>query len=408
MNRKIINQKEQLKNIQTQFHTLLKQNSIDQSPAIKEFENILFSNNLDLKSLKGQYANLSENEQSIINKIFFEISTGKNISQLTKHYSESTEKTTLNPVKVVVLNLNPSLEIHLSSDDFQLVNTVSNGKGGIIATAFATSGLQPSLLCGFYAGQTGHLAEAILQSIGISNILSIDPENEGETRTGILWQGFDYPSTGLICKSGTVDQNTGSKLLDELDQKIQEEIDSLQTDEYLPIIIAGSLPPGLPQDFMSQLITRLETNSKVRVLLDASRHYLTEGLKGKPYMVKINIDEANALATSNSQEKLDLNQSDEIIKARFKDLFPDIKHVVITQGGQETVYLDLGTDSIHRIQPSNITVVDVDGAGDTMDASLAMDLTHGDNHLAAVQRAVEVGTDSASKEAGVFGNLQIQ
>ncbi|MDP8245921.1 MAG: hexose kinase [Candidatus Hinthialibacter antarcticus] len=80
------------------------------------------------------------------------------------------------------------------------------------------------------------------------------------------------------------------------DELVEQLLSSLGTDDY--VVISGSLPPGLPDDYYYNLIEQCRMCGALTIL-DASGPALMRGAKSHPYAVKINQEEAEELSGRN-------------------------------------------------------------------------------------------------------------
>ena len=69
------------------------------------------------------------------------------------------------------------------------------------------------------------------------------------------------------------------------------------------VALCGSLPAGLPEDFYAVLID-IAKNHGVPAILDSSGKALEQGLRGDPFMIKPNLDEAAELVGSRDEDTI--------------------------------------------------------------------------------------------------------
>ena len=158
-------------------------------------------------------------------------------------------------------------------------------------------------------------------------------------------------------------------------------------------ILSGSLPPGAPADFFAQLVELIQSHG-ARALLDTSGEPLRLGCGARPYLVKPNADEAQAL----TGEPI----NDDVSARRAAMFFLD--------QGIELVALSLGAEGLllssrsqsARARPPLVRALNPVGAGDALLAGIAWALEQGLG-LAELARwgvasgtaaAIRVGTDS--------------
>src|SRR5690606_17132672 len=78
---------------------------------------------------------------------------------------------------------------------------------------------------------------------------------------------------------------------DTVDQAVEAVIRGRKTGSY--VVVAGSLPPGVEPERYRAVIRRLKTGGPVA--LDAGGPALAEGIKGRPDVVKPNVEELESL-----------------------------------------------------------------------------------------------------------------
>ena len=156
------------------------------------------------------------------------------------------------------------------------------------------------------------------------------------------------------------------------------------------LILSGSAPPGVPDDFYAELID-IARRSNVKAALDASGVHLKEGLTAGPFLVKPNVVELSGLK---GREFL---TREEILHSA-KSLINSSTNVVIVSMGRAGC---IGTDGKHAWQatPPEIPFVSAVGSGDSMLAAAMDALLSG----ADIPDALRVGTAAGAANAMTFG-----
>ncbi len=161
-------------------------------------------------------------------------------------------------------------------------------------------------------------------------------------------------------------------------------------------ILSGSLPPGAPSDFFAQLVELIQACG-ARALLDASGEPLRLGCMVRPYLVKPNADEAQALTGT----PIDDDKSARRAAMFFLD--QGIELVALSLGAQGLLLAARG--KFVRARPPLVRALNPVGAGDALLAGIAWALEQG-LALAEMARwgvasgtaaAMRVGTDSAAR-----------
>ncbi|MBL7210085.1 MAG: 1-phosphofructokinase [Dehalococcoidia bacterium] len=149
------------------------------------------------------------------------------------------------------------------------------------------------------------------------------------------------------------------------------------------LVLAGSVPPGIPDDIYAQLIE--EANKKgVRTVLDSDDQWLREGIRAKPTIIKPNVHEAEDL--------LGVELKDEAAIARaVKTLIAQgIEVAAISRAGKGLI---IGNDDkLLKVVPPRVEISSTVGAGDSTIAALVLKLSQGDGIEEACRFAVAAGT----------------
>ncbi len=142
---------------------------------------------------------------------------------------------------------------------------------------------QPSLALGWVGGGAGKTLEDGLNSIGIkTDFVWVD----GETRTNTVVQEEANDWYMLVNEIGPhIPPGAIEEMIGKTDRYAHSE------DLW---IVAGSLPPGVPEDFFANIIRMLKAKG-VRVLFDATAEGLTLGVNEVPWLLYPEVTEAERL-----------------------------------------------------------------------------------------------------------------
>ncbi len=232
----------------------------------------------------------------------------------------------------------------------------------------------PTIAFGFLAGETGLLVQKALDNEGIPYHFEHVP---GQTRINVvLVEDATGAQTGLFGPGPLV----GREHLARLEQLLAFWLPSGRV-----LVLAGSLPPGVPQDAYAGLI-RLAHARGVRTILDTSGAALRLGVEACPYLIKPNVAEAEEL---------------------LGRPLPDLPAVV--QGARElagrgcaAVVISLGAEGAVCVQgerawwavPPPVERRSHVGAGDSLVAGLAVALARGEDVVAGLRLGVAAGAAS--------------
>jgi len=170
------------------------------------------------------------------------------------------------------------------------------GKGVNVARTVKALG-QPVVVTGLVGGRTG---QQILEGLGRENILNdfVRIADESRTSTAVI-----DPTT----MSQTEVIEYGPLVAEEELAALTEEIDHLAKGARY-VVLAGSLPRKVPEDYYAQVI-RLIAKRRCYVALDTDGEPLRRGVKAKPWLVSPNIREAEDLVGH------EFNGEDDIVEA---------------------------------------------------------------------------------------------
>lgn len=126
-------------------------------------------------------------------------------------------------------------------------------------------------------------------------------------------------------------------------------------------VLAGSLCPGLPENFYRNLTLALKDREK-KVVVDTSGEALRHAVEAAPDLIKPNIHELGMLTG------LSLATTKDVIEAARSLLNKGIRQVVVSMGAQGACFVT--RDSILVAVPPEIAITSTVGAGDAMVAGL--------------------------------------
>jgi len=263
---------------------------------------------------------------------------------------------------IYTLTLNPAVdrELTVSAMEFDSVLRASEARVDFGGKGFNVSRLlrgmnESSIAVGFLGGNAGELLQKGLQSLGIGTDF-VWVSEETRTNVSIVTQSHDH----------YIKVNEKGPLVDETKQKeLLDKIDSLAVrgDWW---VLAGSLPPGVADDFYARIVNVLNRH-EAQAILDTSGKSLKIGCAEKPYLVKPNTEEAHALTG------LPMETPSEIAAAAAEIRGIGAQNVVVSMGNAGALLHTLeGTWLTHspKIKEKNPI-----GAGDSMVGGLVWALT---------------------------------
>jgi 6-phosphofructokinase 2 len=149
------------------------------------------------------------------------------------------------------------------------------------------------------------------------------------------------------------------------------------------LILAGSVPPGVPADIYRQLIETAK-ESGIKTVLDSDNKWLKEGIKAKPNVIKPNVHEA--------EELLEIQLRDEaaIIDAVKALVSKGIEVATISRGKDGLIVAT--KEKVLKVTSPQVEVRSTVGAGDSAIAGLVLKLSQGQGIEEASQWAAAAGT----------------
>jgi len=296
----------------------------------------------------------------------------------------------VNRKNVATVTLNPAIDHTIFVSTFtpnglnraEAVEYHIGGKGINVSKVLSKLGCS-SVALGFL-GRNALFFEEELNAVGIETDFV---EVLGRTRTNI--KVIDRSS------SGCTEINEPGPFVDTASwENLVKKVTSWAGNcEY--VVIAGSLPPGLPPDSY-QLLIREVKKQGAKPVLDAEGEALKRGLEAVPFMTKPNIHELEGLIgkqlAGNKEEMLSVCQ--ELVST-------GISVVVISMGSEGSIYAD--KDGVFRVYPLKLEVKNTVGAGDAMVAGLIHGMSKG---LQAEKLAAFGAAVSACQIVDDFGRLE--
>ena len=287
---------------------------------------------------------------------------------------------------IYTLTLNPAVdrELTVPAMEFDSVLRASESRVDFGGKGFNVSRLlkgmeEPSTAVGFLGGNAGELLQNGLQSLGIGTDF-VWVAGETRTNVSIVTQTHDH----------YIKVNEKGPLVDADKQKeLLEKIDSLakQGDWW---VLAGSMPPGVADDFYARIVNVLKKH-EANAILDTTGEALRLGCAEKPYLIKPNAEEVHALTG------MPVDSTTEIAAAAAELRKMGAENVVISMGKAGALMQSAEETWLTRspkIQEKNPI-----GAGDSMVGGLVWALTQG----IALKESLGWGVASGAATASLSG-----
>jgi 1-phosphofructokinase len=248
------------------------------------------------------------------------------------------------------------------------------GKGINVSLVLRELGEETTAL-GFAAGFTGEALETELNRFGV--LTDFVRLSEGMTRINVKL-GTHAAETEINAPGPAVPAEALEALLDKLDR----------LGEGDTLVLAGSVPPSLPRDLYGRILKRLDDRG-IRFVVDAEGETLTATLPFRPFLIKPNRAELEALVGH------PLPTEEALKSAAFSLCEAGARNVLISLGGDGALLLD-EYGGLHAAPAANIRPVSTVGAGDSMVAGFLAGVSHGYDY--ALKLGIAAGGATASVE----------
>lgn len=169
-------------------------------------------------------------------------------------------------------------------------------------------------------------------------------------------------------------------------QYLIRKIASLTQDDFL--VLAGMVPPSLPQDIYSTFFANFKDQNIPRVIVDAPADQFKYVLKYHPFLIKPNRQELSEYL------KLELKDAESIIDACHRLQEEGARNILVSLGQFGAIFMDENHHP-YRIAAPNGHLIDKTGAGDSMIAGFLADYITNHSLESAAYMAVATGSATA-------------
>lgn len=287
---------------------------------------------------------------------------------------------------IKTVTLNPAVDKTVGINNFRVgeVNRISSvrldagGKGiNVSKTIKALDGC--SIATGFLAGRNGEYIKDFLDRMQVPHDFIFV---NGETRTNLKVVDRQNKTNTDMNEPGLIEVTEED--LGRLENKIFSDMNKEDI-----LILSGSVSSGVPVGIYREWTARANKTG-IKVLLDADREYLEEGIKARPYLIKPNIEELERLLNRR------LGDMKEIVCAGRSLLDTGIETVVVSLGADGAVFFH-GEHAIYA-EGIKVEVKSTVGAGDAMVAALALAIEKSYPFEKTAALSVAAGTAAAASE----------
>lgn len=246
---------------------------------------------------------------------------------------------------------------------------------------------------GFLGGAAGEECESGLAALGIPLTIV---RTRSDTRANLEIIARDGTVTEILEPGGGVTDGEVERLLSACGELFAESGEGTQ------VALSGSLPPGAPHDFYSELI-RVAHAYGCRVLLDTSGEALRQALSASPDLVKPNRSEASWFAGRS------ISNADAALEVAKLMTAAGAKAAAISLGVDGIVWTDSSCADSLVGQPPPVSGRSTVGCGDAALAGFAVGLDRGWSNEESLRLAVACGTANCLAESpGLVDPMEVE
>lgn len=295
--------------------------------------------------------------------------------------------------KIITVTPNTAIDFFIEvdslseQDNIQARNSLEFSCGKGVNVAKAVTSLDIPVTClGFVGCQSLPAFDALNSSLLMTDFTLC----QGKTRTNIT---VFASSENREIHIRTAGFNIAIEDCKTLLKKLENYIESGDI-----VVLSGSLPNGTPEHFYQTLINLCHSQSAI-VFLDSSGSALLAGLSAKPYLIKPNQQELEAIAGKA------LPNEAAIVDAAHSLIDQGITWVYVSRGEKGVIIVSKNSVTSAYIDTLPYPVVSHIGCGDAMVAGLAVAILKGFELETIIKTGISCATANLfSLEPGQFDN----
>ena len=231
---------------------------------------------------------------------------------------------------------------------------------------------------GFVAGTNGTLLESALQKMGVAT--DFVTLREGQTRINVKLYG----------DAETQLNAPGAAVSDEDTQRLERRLSRLVTADDV-VCLCGSLAPEMPANTYRKLLKQLHKMGVTHTVVDTAGKALSEALAERPWLIKPNREELEALVGR------ELNDQIQVVAAAETLMMMGAQNVLVSMGGAGAVLCAADGQRLFLPTPSG-QVIGTVGSGDSMVAGFVTGWLRYGDLTRALQLGVACGSATAFSE----------
>ncbi|HEX9779643.1 MAG TPA: 1-phosphofructokinase [bacterium] len=286
--------------------------------------------------------------------------------------------------RIITLTMNPSLDewVTLASLRTGELNRAGGfirhpgGKGINVSRVVRELGGATAALA-VIGGEDGRIFRALMERVGVPcRYVDVD----GATRN-------NYKVRTRRPSALTEINTAGPRVPARARRQVERELDRLCAGGAC-LVASGSLPPGVPASWYRAIIRRARRR-RIPVVLDASGRALELGLQARPWMIKPNRHEAEALLGER------LSSRAKVADAARRMCALGTEMVVLSLGGEGAVLAQRGSARVLVAEAPRVRVDSAVGAGDSLVAGFVTAWLRGRPVAESFRFGVACGTAAA-------------
>jgi 1-phosphofructokinase family hexose kinase len=233
----------------------------------------------------------------------------------------------------------------------------------------------PTIALGFVAGEVGHIVERALDGERVQHHFV---RVAGQTRIDVtIHERHDHRATSVFTRGPEIP----GEALARLDEVLRCWLPATRV-----LVLAGSLPPGVPADWYARAVERARA-AGVKTFVDADGEPARLVLAAHPWLVKPNVAEAERLLGRS------LTNPAEVLRGA-RELVRGGVEVAVISMGEEGAFC-VGREAAWRIRPPEVERRSTVGSGDSLVAGIAVAVAHGDT----LEEGLRLGTAAGAATA---------
>ncbi len=281
---------------------------------------------------------------------------------------------------IYTITFNPALDYVIEPEKEAVGNVrrtvyesiLPGGKGINVSIMLKRLGIDNTAL-GFVAGFTGQEIDRLLTIEGV------------RTNFVTLGEGMSRINVKIRSDNETEINARGPKISADAIAELKAKLDSLKDGDAL--VLAGSVPSGVPNDIYSQIIDML-SEKDIKVVIDAEGALVLDALRQRPFLIKPNHHELGAMFGKKLETIDEIAEYAAILREK------GARNVFVSMAGDGGILAAEDGSIIYQSAPKG-TLVNSTGAGDSSVAGFLAGYQKSNDYETALLTAICAGSATA-------------